>query len=229
MQLFRKVKQVSRARGSVPDFTRPYAARLRCVGKNNRFQQGPFVADKPSSSRRDFLYVATAASGVVGAGVAVWPFLDQMNPSSGVLAQASEEIDLSTIPPGMQAVYSWRGHPLAIRHRTPKEIAEARAVELSALIDPKARNAMLAEDAPATDANRVVRPEWLVVTGVCPHLGCTPTPSLAQSPQGAYGGWLCHCHGSQFDTAGRVRTGPAQENLFVPPYSFLSDSKIKVG
>lgn len=192
-------------------------------------QQGTFVTDKPSSSRRDFLYIATAASGVVGAGVAVWPFLDQMNPSSAVLAEASEEIDLSTIAPGMQAVYSWRGHPLAIRHRTPKEIAEARAVELSALIDPKARNANLAEDAPATDANRVLHPEWLVVTGVCPHLGCTPVPSLPQSPQGKFGGWLCHCHGSQFDTAGRVRTGPAVENLFVPPYRFLAGNKIKVG
>lgn len=187
------------------------------------------MTSQEKKSRRDFLYLATTASGVVGAGVAIWPLADQMNPTSAVLAEASEVIDLSAIAPGMQKVYSWRGHPLAVRHRTPAEIASARATPLEALIDRKARNANLAEDAPATDGNRVLHPEWLVVTGVCPHLGCTPKASTAQDRQGNFGGWLCHCHGSQFDTAGRVRTGPAVENLFVPPYSFVAPNRIKVG
>ena len=186
-------------------------------------------ATKPEPTRRDFLYIATGAVGAVGAAFAAWPFIDQMNPTSAVLAMASIEADISAIAVGQQVVFKWRGHPLFVRRRTPKEIAEARAVPVSELIDPVARNANLPDSAPATDANREIKPEWLVLIGVCTHLGCTPTVSTPQVPQGDYGGWLCHCHGSQYDTAGRVRKGPAPQNLAVPVYSFITDTKIKVG
>ena len=184
---------------------------------------------EPEPTRRDFLYIATGAAGVVGTAFAAWPFVDSMNPTSAVLALASIEADLSAIQLGQQVVFKWRGHPLFVRRRTPKEIAEARAVAESDLPDPLARNANLPESAPATDANREIKSEWLVLVGVCTHLGCTPTVSTPGSPQGDYGGWLCHCHGSEYDTAGRIRKGPAPQNLAVPPYSFLSDTKIKVG
>ena len=194
-------------------------------------QKVTYVASttKPKPTRRDFLYIATGAVGAVGAAFAAWPFIDQMNPTSAVLAMASIEADISAIAVGQQVVFKWRGHPLFVRRRTPKEIAEARAVAVSDLIDPVARNANLPDNAPATDANRGSKPEWLVLIGVCTHLGCTPTVSTPQVPQGDYGGWLCHCHGSQYDTAGRIRKGPAPQNLAVPPYSFISDTKIKVG
>jgi len=194
-----------------------------------RSQKVTLVATATEPTRRDFLYIATGAVGAVGAAFVAWPFIDQMNPSSAVLALASIEADISTVQPGQQVIFKWRGHPLFVRRRTAKEIAEARAVPLSELIDPIARNANLPDDAPATDANREFKPEWLVLIGVCTHLGCTPTVSTPQAPQGEYGGWLCHCHGSQYDTAGRIRKGPAPQNLAVPPYQFLSDTKIKVG
>ncbi len=175
-------------------------------------------------TRRDFLYIATGAVGGVGVALAAWPFIDQMNPSSAVLALASIEVDISSIQVGQQVVQNWRGHPLFIRRRTPKEISEARAVAVSDLPDPDARNANLPDGSPATDENREIKPEWLILVGVCTHLGCTPTVN-----EGDFGGWLCHCHGSQYDTAGRIRKGPAPQNLAVPPYAFLSDTKIKVG
>lgn len=181
------------------------------------------------TTRRDFLYIATGAVGAVGAALTAWPFIDQMNPSASVLALASIEADISSIQPGQQVVLKWRGHPLFVRRRTPQEIAAARAVPLSELPDPLARNANLPDSAPATDQNREIKPEWLILVGVCTHLGCTPTVSTPQSPQGEYGGWLCHCHGSQYDTAGRIRKGPAPQNLAVPPYSFTSATQIKVG
>ena len=155
---------------------------------------------------------------------ASWPFIDQMNPSAAALALASTEIDIASIQPGQQIVYKWRGHPLFVRRRTPAEIARSKAVDVSSLPDPLARNANLPDSAPATDADRAIKPEWLVLIGVCTHLGCTPTFN-----EGDYGGWLCHCHGSQYDTAGRIRKGPAPQNLAVPPYAFLSATRIKVG
>ncbi len=182
------------------------------------------TATTSDASRRDFLYVASGAMGVVGAAYAAWPFIDQMNPSAAVLALSSIEVDLTTIQPGQSVTVKWRGHPLFVRRRTPVEIAAAKKVDVSDLPDPLARNANLPDNAPATDANREIKPEWLIVSGVCTHLGCTPTAF-----EGDYGGWLCHCHGSQYDTAGRIRKGPAPQNLAVPPYAFLSDTRIKVG
>jgi ubiquinol-cytochrome c reductase iron-sulfur subunit len=189
----------------------------------------------PEPTRRDFLYIAAGAMGAVGVAFVAWPFIDQMNPSAAVLALASIEADITSVVVGQQVVFNWRGHPLFVRRRTPAEISTANSVPMSALIDPVARNANLPDGAPATDANRVAtangagKEEWLVVVGVCTHLGCTPTVSTPQSPQGQYGGWLCHCHGSQYDVAGRVRRGPAPQNLAVPPYQFLSATKLKIG
>jgi ubiquinol-cytochrome c reductase iron-sulfur subunit len=160
----------------------------------------------------------------VGVGLAAWPLIDQMNPTGAVLAMSSIELDLAPIKPGQQVVFTWRSHPLFVRRRTPKEIDESRAVPVTALLDPLARNANLPEDAPATDQNRETKAEWLILVGVCTHLGCTPTAF-----EGNYGGWLCHCHGSQYDVAGRVRRGPAPRNLDVPKYAFLSDTRVKVG
>jgi ubiquinol-cytochrome c reductase iron-sulfur subunit len=182
-----------------------------------------------AGTRRDFLYVASASMGAVGVAALAWPFIDQMNPTTAALALASTEVDLSAIQPGQQIVYKWRGHPLFVRRRTPAEIASAKAVDVASLPDNNARNANVADGAPATDANRAIKPEWLVLIGVCTHLGCTPTVSTPAIPEGEYGGWLCHCHGSMYDTAGRIRKGPAPENLPVPPYAFLSDTRIKVG
>ena len=175
-------------------------------------------------TRRDFLYIATGAAAGVGAVLTAWPFIDQMNPTPSALAMGSIEVDLTTVQPGQQVVLTYRSRPLFVRRRTPKEIAEARAVPLSALPDPLARNQNLPDDAPATDANREIKAEYLILVGVCTHLGCTPTVL-----EGDYGGWLCHCHGSQYDTAGRIRKGPAPQNLLVPTYSYLSPTRVKIG
>jgi len=194
-------------------------------------------------TRRDFLLVATTALGAVGAATTLWPLITQMNPSADVLALSSIEVDLTPIQPGQSVTFTWRSHPLFVRRRTPQEIETARAVPLGSLIDPVARNANFPPDAPATDDNRLTpsvggtpgtakpmeKPEWLVVVGVCTHLGCTPQASTPENKQGDYGGWLCHCHGSQYDVAGRVRVGPAPQNLAVPPSQFMSDTRIKVG
>src|SRR4029079_3077597 len=174
-----------------------------------------------AGTRRDFLYVASGAVGAVGVTAAAWPFIDQMNPSTATLALASTAVDLGTVQPGQQIVVKWRGHPLFVRRRTPAEIEEAKAVDVDSLPDPYAFNGALPDNAPATDANRATKPEWLILIGVCTHLGCTPTVSTPQMPERDYSGRACHCHGSMYDTAGRIRKGPAPRNLEVPPYSFL--------
>jgi ubiquinol-cytochrome c reductase iron-sulfur subunit len=175
-------------------------------------------------TRRDFIHIATGAVAAIGVGLAAWPFIDQMNPTSAVLALSSVEIDISSVQEGQQSVFMWRSKPIFVRRRTKKEIAEAEAVSMNDLPDKLARNLNLAEDAPATDKNRIEKPEWLIVIGICTHLGCIPLNN-----QGEFGGYLCPCHGSQYDTAGRIRKGPAPENLAVPPYAFLSPTKIKIG
>ncbi len=179
------------------------------------------------SSRRDFLYVATGMAGAVGAAGAIWPFIDQMRPDASTLALASIEVDVSAIEPGMSLTAKWRGKPVFIRNRTPEEIEAANAVKLEELKDPVARNANLAADAQATDLDRSAgegKENWIVMIGSCTHLGCVP---LGQ--QGDFGGWFCPCHGSHYDTAGRVRKGPAPQNLPVPTFQFVSDTVIKIG
>lgn len=156
-----------------------------------------------------------AAAGAVGAVAAIaWPMIDQMEPSSDVLALSSIEQDISKVALGQEITIKWQGKPVFVRHRTPKEIADAVAADHADLRDPQ------------TDAERVKpgKAEWLILVGVCTHLGCVPTFG-----QGEYGGWLCPCHGSQYDTSGRIRKGPAPKNLAVPDYSFLSDTKVKIG
>ena len=176
-------------------------------------------------TRRDFLYVATAATGAVTAGAAIWPLVDQMNPSADVQALASIEVDVGDMEPGTQITVKWLGKPVFIRRRTAEEIEAARAVALEELPDQGAENANL-KDADASDENRTIDEagEWLVMMGVCTHLGCVPLGDA-----GDFGGWFCPCHGSHYDTAGRIRRGPAPTNLPVPTASFVTDTVIKLG
>jgi len=178
----------------------------------------------PQGTRRDFLYVATAATGAVGVGAAVWPLINQMNPSADVQALSSIEVDVADIEPGTQITVKWLGKPVFIRRRTAEEIETARADDAASLPDGDSRNANTPGD--AADANRSLdeNGEWLVMMGVCTHLGCVPLGDA-----GDFGGWFCPCHGSHYDTAGRIRKGPAPENLPVPVASFVNDTTIKLG
>lgn len=168
-------------------------------------------------SRRDFLVLAAGAMGAVGAASFAWPLIDQMNPAADVLALASTEVDLSKIEMGQSITVKWRGKPVFVRRRSVEEIKTAGAVALDQMIDPQA------------DADRTQKPEWLILLGVCTHLGCVPLGQKASDPKGEYGGWFCPCHGSHYDTSGRIRKGPAPLNLAVPPHKFLDDTKIKIG
>ena len=183
-------------------------------------------ADENAGTRRDFLYYATAGAGAVATGAAVWPLINQMNPSADVQALSSIFVDVSGVEVGTQLTVKWLGKPVFIRRRTPEEIEAARAVPLTDLVDPGSENA----NRPGTDAsdeNRTLDEagEWLVMMGVCTHLGCVPLGDGA----GEFGGWFCPCHGSHYDTAGRIRKGPAPRNLEVPPYQFVSDTKVLIG
>ena len=178
-------------------------------------------------NRRDFLYVATGMAGVVGVAGAAWPFIDQMRPDASTLALATIDVDVSSLEPGMSITAKWRGKPIFIRNRTEQEIEEAKAVPLDDLKDPVARNANIAGDAPATDVDRSAgegKENWIVMIGSCTHLGCVP---LGEA--GDFGGWFCPCHGSHYDTAGRIRKGPAPENLAIPTFEFISDTTIRIG
>ena len=178
-------------------------------------------------NRRDFLYIATGMAGAVGAAGVAWQFIDQMRPDASTLALATIEVDVSGVEPGMSITVKWRGKPVFIRNRTPEEVEAAKAVPLEDLKDPVARNANIAPDAAATDIDRSAgegRENWIVMVGSCTHLGCVP---LGQA--GDFGGWFCPCHGSHYDTAGRIRKGPAPENLAVPTFSFTSESTIAIG
>ena len=165
-------------------------------------------------TRRDFLYLASGAVAGVGGLAAVWPLIDQMNPARDVLALASLEVDLAPIAEGQSITVMWRGKPLFVRRRTAAEIEDARQTALADLKDPQADSERVNEE----------HPEWLVLVGVCTHLGCVPLGAA-----GDYGGWFCPCHGSHYDTSGRIRKGPAPTNLPVPEYVFLDDSRIVVG
>ena len=172
----------------------------------------------PPESRRDFLYLATGSIATVGAAAALWPLIDSMNPAADVRAEASIEVDLEPIAVGQRITAKWHGKPIFIDHRPEAEIARAKADDHSpTLIDP------------ATDASRVQREEWLVVIGICTHLGCIPLGQKPDDPRGPWGGWFCPCHGSIYDTAGRVRRGPAPLNLWLPPYEFLDNDRVRIG
>lgn len=168
-------------------------------------------------TRRDFLYLTAGAFGAVGAGIFAWPFIDSMNPSADTLAMATTEVDLAPIEPGQAITVVWRGKPVFIRHRTATEIADAEKVDVGSLRDPEA------------DSARVQKPEWLVMVGICTHLGCVPLGQKTTDVKGDFGGWFCPCHGSHYDSSGRIRKGPAPKNMAVPEYTFTSDTTIRIG
>ena len=168
-------------------------------------------------TRRDFLYIATGAAAAVAAGATLWPFIDQMNPDASTLALASIEVNIGAIAPGQIVTVMWRGKPVFIRHRTPEEITKAQSVAMADLPDPQA------------DKDRVKKPEWLILVGICTHLGCVPLGSNVSGFQGQFGGWFCPCHGSDYDVSGRIRKGPAPANLAVPDYKFMSDTLVQIG
>ena len=168
--------------------------------------------DKKDPNRRDFIITATATVGAVGAGAAVWPLIDQMNPDASVKALASTEVDVSNIQPGQSITVLWRGKPVFIKRRTNEEIEKARSVDLKELKHPE------------KDEERAKNPEWLVMLGICTHLGCVPL-----GDKGEYNGWFCPCHGSHYDSSGRIRKGPAPTNLEIPKYEFINSNTIKIG
>lgn len=173
------------------------------------------AAEHDGETRRDFITLTAAGMAAVGAASFAWPLIDSMNPAADVLALSSTEVDLAPIAEGQSITLMWRGKPVFVRHRTAQEIEEARAVDMGALPDPQ------------KDEDRVQQghEQWLVMLGVCTHLGCVPLGNKS----GDYDGWFCPCHGSHYDTSGRIRKGPAPTNLLVPEYTFLTDSRIKIG
>jgi ubiquinol-cytochrome c reductase iron-sulfur subunit len=191
----------------------------------------PAILNDDEMSRRDVILIAAGGFTAIGTVAALWPLLDQMNPDASTLSLAITDVDLAPIEVGQAITVMWRGKPIFIRHRTPEEIEQAKATPLDDLIDPLARNVNLPVDAPATDENRAAseREPWLIMIGICTHLGCIPQGQAPGQYKGEYGGWFCPCHGSQYDTAGRVRVGPAPENMYIPPYAFTSDTKIRIG
>jgi|TARA_Y100000031_G_C8169665_1_gene361118 ubiquinol-cytochrome c reductase iron-sulfur subunit len=170
------------------------------------------MSDQKKTKRRDFIFTASYTLGAVGVGTAVWPLIDQMNPDASVKALSSTEVDLSSVQPGQSITVLWRGKPVFIKRRTEEEIAKAKQVDLKELKHPE------------KDEDRAKNPEWLVMLGICTHLGCVPLGN-----KGEYGGWFCPCHGSHYDTSGRIRKGPAPTNLEIPKYEFVDNNTIKIG
>ena len=170
------------------------------------------MSEEKKTNRRDFIFTASYALGAVGVGAAVWPLVDQMNPDASVKALASTEVDISGVEVGQSITVLWRGKPVFIRRRTSEEIAKAKDVKIDDLHHPE------------TDEDRAKNPEWLVMLGLCTHLGCDPL-----GDKGEYGGWFCPCHGSHYDTSGRIRKGPAPTNMEVPKYEFVDSNTIKIG
>jgi ubiquinol-cytochrome c reductase iron-sulfur subunit len=168
-------------------------------------------------ARRDFLILTAGAFGAVGAGFAAWPLIDQMNPAADTLAASTTEVNLKPIKVGQRILIKWRGKPVFISRRSKKTIADAEAVKLADLVDKE------------TDQARARNPEWLIIVGVCTHLGCIPSGTKGGELRGEYGGWFCPCHGSHYDTSGRIRKGPAPTNLPVPDYAFLPGDKVIIG
>lgn len=175
------------------------------------------IMPEENESRRDFLLLATGTVASVGVALSAWPLIDSMNPSADVLAVATTEVDLGPIKLGQRVTVVWRGKPVFIDHRTPELIARTRADDTADLIDPQ------------LDSERVQREEWLIVIGICTHLGCIPLGQKKSDPKGKYGGWFCPCHGSLYDTSGRVRKGPAPRNLDLPGYTFTGETTVLIG
>jgi ubiquinol-cytochrome c reductase iron-sulfur subunit len=168
-------------------------------------------------TRRDFLTLTASALGVVGLASAIWPFIDSLNPAKDTLALSTTDVDLSPIQVGQRLTVSWQGKPVFIDHRTAEEIKAAADVDISTLRDPQ------------KDSDRAPKPEWLIIVGICTHLGCIPLGQKVGDDRGAFGGWFCPCHGSVYDTSGRRRDGPAPANLEVPKYTFKTDTAITIG
>jgi len=175
------------------------------------------MSENPDNKRRDFLQLTTISIGAVGTAAFMWPFIKSMNPAEDTLALGTTEVDVSAIEEGQSITVKWRGKPVFIRKRTNDEIEEAKKVNFTDLKDPE------------QDIDRVKKEEWLVLVGVCTHLGCVPLGQKITDNKGEYNGWYCPCHGSHYDTSGRIRKGPAPKNLPIPPYSFLNDTTIKIG
>lgn len=203
---------------SRPRFT---PAEEREIARVQELMDTRYIADLGPAGkgwgRREFLFISTTATVFAGLGFFVWPFIHSMNPAADVEAVATTDVDLSHIEPGQAITVVWRGTPVFIRHRTAKEIEAARAVTLQELPDPQ------------PDDARVQKPEWLVLIGICDHLGCVPRGQRASDPKGEFGGWFCPCHGSHFDSSGRIRKGPAPTNMRIPPYTFTDNTSIRIG
>ncbi len=184
---------------------------------NNTYIPDASSTDHDERTRRDFLLASTTAVGLAGMGLASWPFIDSMNPAADVRILANVEFDLSPIEVGQRITIIWQGRPVFVDHRTEAEISRAKADDTEDLRDPE------------PDSERVKRAEWLIVIGVCTHLGCIPLGQKPGSRKGEFGGWFCPCHGSHYDTSGRIRKGPAPRNLDVPPYRFASEETVQIG
>jgi ubiquinol-cytochrome c reductase iron-sulfur subunit len=178
---------------------------------------GAHIQEAPT--RRDFLSLASVALAGVGAAIVAWPFIDSMNAAKDTLALSTTEVDLAPIQVGQRVTVKWRGNPVFVDHRNDTEIKAAQSVDIRTLRDPQADSERVKED----------KPQWLIVVGVCTHLGCVPLGQKPTDSRGEWGGWFCPCHGSQYDTSGRIRKGPAPRNLEVPAYQFTSDTTVKIG
>jgi ubiquinol-cytochrome c reductase iron-sulfur subunit len=196
----------------------PQIARREVTMTTDITHPPPDGAAARGETRRDFLYIVTGTMGAVGVAAAIWPLLDSMNPAADAIAASSIEVDIAPIALGQRVTVKWRGKPVFIVHRSADDIARAKADDNNPdLIDP------------ATDSERVQRAEWLIVIGICTHLGCIPLGQKPEQPRGNWGGWFCACHGSIYDMAGRVRKGPAPLNLYLPDYRFLTDERVRIG
>lgn len=188
-----------------------------CSGNDIEVSMNEIKKETMGEKRRDFLILATSAMGGMGVAAALWPFVDSLNPAADVLALSSIDVDIAPIVEGQAITVKWQGKPVFIRHRTQSEIESARSVDVKSLADP------------AQDEKRIQKPQWLVLVGICTHLGCIPSGQKPSESKGDFGGWFCPCHGSHYDTSGRIRKGPAPTNMQVPPYTFVNDTTLRIG